>query len=791
MFAPSPTEVAELVLSGGVVTLLCVLSIRLRHGKREISTAGDELRRTEERFRRLSESSPLGIFELDAEGRRIYANPRLIEIVRGTATGTESSAHQLPPWNVPADEADERLAEWQAIKASKSPHSGRWRIQRQDGALRWIRFDAAPLIRDGELTGWIGSVADVTEEQELAGQHARLSDIIAATPDLVTMIDGQGRFTYVNEAAREVWGLHASTDVSTIAALDMYGASSRDVVSREALPTALRDGVWSGEVLLRHADGREMPVSHVVVAHRLADGTVDYLSCISRDITERRAFEAQLVYQGLHDALTGLPNRVLFSDRLDQALVRAARHKNVHGVGPTTPHGGTLAVFLLDLDHFKLVNDSYGHDVGDQLLLRAKARIEDVLRPGDTAARFSGDEFAVLCEELRDVGQAVEIAEQIAGAIAAPFDLDESPTDRPGGSRVFLTASIGIAIPGDAANTPETLLRDADAALNRAKQDGRARHALFVEDYRQSAVHRLRTANDLHQALTEQEFRVVYQPEVSLVDGHVVAVEALVRWHHPERGLVPPAEFIPLAEETGIIVPIGAWVLDRAAEQAAIWAGRSHNGSPVTVWVNLSARQLAQDDLVETVAATLSRHQLPAHSIGLEITESALLEDAERAIGMLSALRALGVLLAVDDFGTGYSSLAYLKRLPVDQLKVDRSFVEGLATDDEASAIVGAVTGLAHALDLTTVAEGVETSAQAEALRLLDCDVAQGYYFTTPQPPANITRLLEADRADALFPPITVDLRPTLRLAAASGRTAVATAEVVTTVPKPRPAESG
>jgi diguanylate cyclase (GGDEF)-like protein/PAS domain S-box-containing protein len=791
MTAPSPTVLAELVASSGLVLALLILTIRVRRGQRAILNTGDELARTEERFRRLSESSPLGIFELDATGRRIYANPRLIEIVRGNASDTGELSHELPPWNVPAEEAPARLAEWQAASTLMRPHSGRWRIERQDGELRWIRFDAAPLVRDGVLTGWIGSVADVTEEQERAEQHARLSDIIAATPDLVTMIDGQGRFTYVNEAAREVWGLDDAVDVRQITALDMYGTSSRDLVARDALPTALRDGVWSGEVMLRHADGRELPVSQVVVAHRLGDGTVDYLSCISRDISERREFEAQLVYQGLHDALTGLPNRVLFADRLDQALVRAARHKNVHGVGPATPHGGTIAVFLLDLDHFKLINDSYGHDVGDQLLLRATTRIEDALRPGDTAARFSGDEFAVLCEELRDPGQAIEIAERIAAALAAPFDLDEAPGDHEGTTRVFLTASIGIAIPSDATSTPESLLRDADAALNRAKDDGRARHVLFVEDYRHSAVHRLRTANDLHQALGEQEFRVVYQPEVSLTDGHVVAVEALVRWHHPERGLVPPAEFVPLAEETGLIVPIGAWVLDRAAEQAAVWARRSRHGAPVTVWVNLSARQLAQDDLVETVAATLTRHRLVPHSIGLEITETALLEDAEHAIGMLGALRSLGVRLAVDDFGTGYSSLAYLKRLPVDQLKVDKSFVEGLETDDEASAIVAAVTGLARALSLTTVAEGVETIEQLEVLRRLDCDIAQGYYFTTPQPPANITRLLEADRLAPLFPPpeLPATARPALRLAAVgTSRTGPAAADHAPPLPHPRPA---
>ena len=544
-----------------------------------------------------------------------------------------------------------------------------------------------------------------------------------------------------------MWGLPPDTDLTDMSVLLGYAASSRDLVAREALPTALRDGVWTGEVLLRRHDGTELPVSQVVVAHKMADGTVDYLSCISRDISERREFEAALVYQGLHDPLTGLANRVLFSDRLGQALARAERHHAADGPNKSTP-----AVFLLDLDHFKLVNDSYGHDVGDQLLLRAAERISATLRPGDTAARFGGDEFAVLCEEVFGSSHADQIAQDIAGALAVPFELGDTDSAGESTARVFVTASFGISLPNDLTASPESLLRDADAALNRAKDEGRDRHVLFVEDYRQSAVHRLRTANDLHQALDEEEFRVVYQPEVSLADGHIVAVEALVRWQHPERGLVPPAEFIPLAEETGIVVPIGHWVLETAVHQASEWMQQRPDRS-VVVWVNLSARQLVQRDLVETVAATLSKHGLPAQR--LEITESALLEDADHAIGMLSALRELGVRLAVDDFGTGYSSLAYLRQLPIDQLKIDRSFIDGLGVDDEAWAIVAAVTGLARALRLTTVAEGVETAEQVDALRGLDCDLAQGYFFTTPQRPVNITRLLEGGLRAPLFVPAT------------------------------------
>jgi diguanylate cyclase (GGDEF)-like protein len=435
----------------------------------------------------------------------------------------------------------------------------------------------------------------------------------------------------------------------------------------------------------------------------------------------------------MYDPLTGLPQRPVFVQALGDAMDVALGD------------GTQVAVLLLGLDHFKLVNDSFGHDSGDLMLRLVTERLEEFVSPGGMLARFSGDVFCMLVSGVPSEAEALRIADAITATMAAPYQLD--------GDEVFVTMSVGIALSGgvESVATPETLLRDADAALHRAKERGRARSELFVEDYRVTAVHRLRTANDLHRALTEQEFRVVYQPEIDLRTGHVTGVEALVRWHHPERGLVPPAEFIPLAEQTGLIAGIGAWVLDTALAQAAHWARSRYDGSSVTVWVNLSARQLGDPGLVELVAETLRRHGVDAAQLGLEITESALLEDAEGAVTALSSLRELGVRLAVDDFGTGYSSLSYLKRLPVDAVKIDRSFVDGLAVDGDDSAIVAAVAGMARALRLTTIAEGVENLDQLQALKRLGCDLAQGYFFTTPQPPSHINRLLESDRTMPLF----------------------------------------
>ncbi len=587
-----------------------------------------------------------------------------------------------------------------------------------------------------------------------AAHLRRLSEILEATPDLVAVVDADGRFDYLNTAARHLYQIESDEQLSTLRGLDAYTPATKALFLRDVIPTAERDGVWRGEVTLALPGGSELPASTVLVAHRHSDGSIDYYSSITRDLSERKAIEAQLEHVGLHDALTGLPNRVLFIDRLAQGLSRASR-LDTH-----------VAVLTLDIDQFKLVNDSYGHDAGDTMLMRAAHRLVESVRPGDTVARFGADTFGVLCEDLAGEDEAVELAQRLSASLAAPFDVNDD--------RVFLTVSVGIAVTGDGPATAETMLRDADAAMHRAKEKGRARYEVFVEDVRSTAVHRLRTANDLHRALTETEFRLVYQPEVSLTDGHIRAVEALVRWHHPDRGLVPPVEFVPLAEETGLIEGIGSWVLETALEQAARWRGCRYDGSSLPIWVNLSARQLSGADIVEQIADALARHQVESYQLGLEITETALLEDGEDAVAVLAALRGLGVRLAVDDFGTGYSSLAYLKRLPVDAVKIDRSFVDGLAVDQDDSAIVAAVTGMAGALRLSTIAEGVETMEQVRALQRLGCELGQGYFFTTPQPPANITRLLESDQTGALFPIDGLDPLPGQRRTAGVSRPATA-----------------
>ena len=445
-------------------------------------------------------------------------------------------------------------------------------------------------------------------------------------------------------------------------------------------------------------------------------------------VVERARSRDKLSHQALHDALTGLPNRSLLMNRLAHALARTGRGT------------GIVALIFVDLDNFKLINDSLGHETGDDLVVEVGRRLRRVLRAGDTAARFGGDEFIVLCEDLTTEEDAVDVAERILATISVPISLRGQP-------ETVVTASAGIALADREGIAPEALLRDADLAMYRAKDAGRGRYQIFDSAMHLRATERLNVANELRAAITEGQFRLRYQPQVRPATGELVGVEALVRWEHPSRGLVGPVDFIGVAEETDLIIPLGRWVLMEACRQAAEWQAQVPERAELKLCVNVSPRQLSRPDLIDDVAAALAESGLAPSSLCLEITETDLMGDAEFFLEAMLGLKLLGVSIAIDDFGTGYSSLAYLRRYPIDVIKVDKGFVGGLDGDDpRATAVMAAVVDLAHALGVVAVAEGVETRGQREHLVAMGCDGCQGYYFARPAPPEAIDALLATGR---------------------------------------------
>jgi diguanylate cyclase (GGDEF)-like protein len=427
-------------------------------------------------------------------------------------------------------------------------------------------------------------------------------------------------------------------------------------------------------------------------------------------------------YRALHDDLTGLPNRALFADRLQQAIDRSTRDQNLR------------AVLFMDLDSFKVVNDSLGHRSGDELLITVARRLQACLRPGDTAARLGGDEFTVLLDGISDIGDAIRVSERIAGALEEPIEL--------GLRQVFISMSAGIALMEDGSRRPDTLLRNADVAMYEAKKEGKAGCKVFNSGMYTKALRRLEMENDLRRAIERGELRVYYQPKVLLSTGKIIGMEALVRWEHPERGLVLPDEFIPLAEETGLIVPLGQWVLRETCRQVREWQEQYPTASSLATSVNLSVKQFREPNLVRNLKEILREHGLDPRCLQLEITESVVAYDVEYAVGLLRELKGLGVQLAIDDFGTGYSSLVSLQRFPLDDLKIDRGFVAGLREHSQDEAIAGLVIDLAHALGMRAIAEGVETMEQLARLRGMRCDQGQGSYFWKPLTSEAVTALL-------------------------------------------------
>lgn len=570
---------------------------------------------------------------------------------------------------------------------------------------------------------------------EVPAHVVTLRDVSERARTQAALRESQERYALAARAANDGlwdWDLTADTVDYSPRWKSMLGAQDEDI---KPSPEAWFDRVHPEDLervraaLSAHLEGL---TSHLECEYRMLHHNGSYRWVLCRglavrdeqgrarriagsqsDVTHRKLAEAQLAHRAFYDPLTNLPNRALFLDRLRHALRRAQRRRDY-----------LFAVLFLDVDRFKVVNDSLGHMSGDRLLVTIARRLELALRPGDSVARLGGDEFTVLLDDIRDAADAELVAERIHRELLAPFQI--------GGQELYTSCSIGIALSSTGYEKPEDILRDADTAMYRAKSTGRARHAMFDTAMHQRAVMLLQTEADLRRALERDELRVQYQPIVSLSTGRISGVEALVRWEHPERGRISPAEFVPVAEDSGLIVALDRWVLRRACQEVQRWFGVLPEPGDFRLNVNLSPRQLGLTDLAQQVSDVLSQTGLPAASLRLEITETAMMEQHDAALRTLSELKELGVQISIDDFGTGYSSLARLHQFPIDSLKVDRSFVEVMGETGETSRIARTIVLIGRTLGLSVIAEGVETPRQLELLRELRCDAAQGYFFSRP-----------------------------------------------------------
>ena len=712
-------------------------------------------RESEERYRLVAQATNEVIWDNDlTTNARVWDGAT--EAVFGYPPEEMGTAAEWWEQRIHPEDRERVLANTQAaLESGGETWTEEYRFKRSDGTYARV-VDSTYLVRDaeGRPVRMLGSIMDVTERRR-AEEALRKSQAGLAEAQRMAHLgnwewDVRTGELYWSDETFRIYGHEPQSFVPTFEKLlEVVHPDDRKMLGRELEEALDEDRPYDFEHRIVKPNGEVRVVHRQAEVMRDESGEPVRMVGTVHDVTERKALEEQLQHQAMHDPLTGLPNRVLFTDRLRQALTRARRRD------------GEVAVLFMDLDNFKVVNDSLGHKAGDRLLVAASKRISTLLRPEDTVARIGGDEFVFLLEDTGAQG-ALRVAERILKRLQEPFSL--------GRRRLVVTASIGVATGGGDGKYAADLLRDADLAMYRAKRAGKARHAVFEEAMNAEALDRLEMEQDLRRAIERGELRLHYQPQILLdadlqrslramgsraivssrtpQEPRITGAEALVRWEHPERGLLLPGQFVPLAEETGLIVPMGEKILEEACRQAKDWQERFATDPPLAVYVNLSARQFREPDLTKTVFRILRETELDPACLHLEITETTAMSDAPATISTLEELKALGVRLVIDDFGTGYSSLSYLQRFPVDYIKIDRSFVGGLDTDPAATALVHGMIDLAHTLDIEVIAEGVERIDQLERLCAMRCDLAQGYYFSEPLPGEAMDALLSEVRSD-------------------------------------------
>jgi diguanylate cyclase (GGDEF)-like protein/PAS domain S-box-containing protein len=656
-----------------------------------------------------------GVYISNLKGDILDANRAFLEMM-GVATLAELRAINAYELFV---HPERRAQELELLAKEGAVREFEFEIRRRDGRVITVLDTCTTVPQQDAEALFHGVLVDISQRKSAERVAEQTASLLAATlestADGMLVVNAHGKIATFNRKFLEMWRIPdnviAAGDDNT--ALDFVLSQLKDPDGFLARVRELyADPEAEAYDELEFRDGRIF--ERYSIPQRIGGAAIGRVWSF-RDVTERKTAERRLVHDAFHDALTNLPNRALFSDLLGRSIGRARRREEYR-----------FAVLFLDIDRFKIVNDSLGHIIGDQLLVAVARRLEACVRPGDTVARLGGDEFTILVDDIAEVSDATRVADRILRELQRPFNLS--------GQEVFTSTSIGIALSQTGYERADDLLRDADLAMYRAKALGKARYEVFDTMMHARAVGLLQLETDLRRALDRDEFKVHYQPIINLHNGRVIGFEALVRWHHPQRGVVMPDEFIPVAEETGLIVPVGREVLRESCRQLHEWR-HSFPDLQLSVSVNLSGKQFRQPDLVEQIERILDAWQLPPALLRLEITESVIIDNTEAAIDTLSRLRSIGVRLDLDDFGTGYSSLSYLHRFEMDAIKIDRTFVSAVGDRGENSAIVRTIVNLARNLELEVIAEGVETPEQVAILRALDCELVQGYLFARPMTP--------------------------------------------------------
>lgn len=702
----------------------------------ELKRTEERLRKAEAQFRTLVEQLPAVTYVATRMDERLrlrktYVSPQTEHLLGYTPLEWMEDPDLFFKIAHPDDVAKVHAAV--QVAAVRGEFRCEVRMRTRDGREIWVRDQSRRVIAgsDGaEL--WQGVFFDITEEKRAEEVVRFQAELLEQVQAAVIGTDRDGIVTHWNRFAETLYGWRSEEAIGNQITTLIGPPGTLDEAASLFRQVSIEAG-GAGEYLAKRKDGTLVPVHSNTTAIVDGSGRTTGLVGVSVDLTERKEMEERLATMAYQDTVTGLSNRVRLMEHLQAALDRATEQEPV-------------ALLFLDLDHFKVVNDSLGHAAGDRLLKQVAERLSACVRPGDLLARFGGDEFAILCDGPIRIEQATAIANRVLGTLAMPFEVD--------GRDAFIGGSVGIALAGGRNVEAGELTREADIAMYEAKSAGRGQYAVFDERANERALHRLAQETDLRRAVEREEFELHFQPVVDLISHRVQSFEALLRWRHPERGLLPPCEFIGLANETGLIVPIGEWVLAEAARRAVCWRALRPDDPP-GVAVNVVPRQFHRVRFGQSLKRVLHETGLPANLLTLEVTEEALSEDAEAAETFLLTLRVLGIRLALDDFGTGYSSLSRLQRLPLDVIKIDRSFAAGLGQDPASRAIVRAVAALAGDLGLAVTAEGVETEEQCRIARELGCHHGQGFYFARPMPPDQIADLLRDLDAAAVNPPMT------------------------------------